>query len=83
MYYSKWISENGSDGRWNVIQVINGQARYFVLKTPKLVENPNTGPFIGHGWIEKDLQGLWWTDGEDYILLDDWEKHEGILIPFN
>ncbi|MGN7300420.1 hypothetical protein [Ferdinandcohnia sp. SAFN-114] len=34
-YFFKWIQEHGK-GRWNVVQVIDDQARYFVLKTAVL-----------------------------------------------
>jgi len=80
-YYAKWIEESGS-GRWNVIQILNEQARYFVLKSAKLEANAQTGPFLGHGWIVQEEDVTWFTDSEDYIDISDWEKQEGILIPF-
>lgn len=80
-YYAKWIGSE-HEGRWNVIQVIDLQARYFVLKTANLEKNAETFPFLSHGWIEKDEDVLWFTDGEDYVNITDWEKHEGTLIPF-
>lgn len=74
-YYVKWHG-NKVDGRWNVIQVLEGQARYFVLKGE--LEEANTMPFLSHGWIEENS----FTDGEEYIPLVDWKKHEGVLIKF-
>jgi hypothetical protein len=74
-YYAKWHGSE-MDGRWNVIQVLEGQARYFVLKGE--LEEADPLPFLSHGWIE----GNDFTDGEDYIPLADWKQHEGVLIKF-
>ncbi|USK62286.1 hypothetical protein [Peribacillus asahii] len=75
-YYSLWIG-NEFEGRWNVIQVIGEQARYFVLNGE--LEKAGAGSMlITVGYIEDG----WYTDGEDYEPLEKWQRHEGILIPF-
>jgi hypothetical protein len=75
LYFAKWYGHK-KEGLWNVIQVINGQARYFVMLGQ--LEEADALPFLSHGWIE----GNQFTDGEDITPLDDWVKHEGILINF-
>lgn len=79
-YYKQYISHNGIDGRWNVIQVKGEAARYFVLKGD--LDNPDPRPFISHGWIEQKADELWFTDGEDFTDLLSWEKSDGVLIDF-
>jgi len=79
-YYFTFIKENRT-GRWNVVQVIDGHARYFVLNGDVLEVNPETGPFLAHGRIEQEDNVIWFVDG-DYTDITAWEKREGILIPF-
>lgn len=74
-YFAKWYGHK-KEGLWNVIQVINGQARYYVLLGK--LDKADALPFLSHGWIE----GNEFTDGEDVTPLEDWVKHEGVLINF-
>ncbi|MCA1064797.1 hypothetical protein QTG56_24635 (plasmid) [Rossellomorea sp. AcN35-11] len=79
-YYKQYITHNGIDGHWNVIQVKGEAARYFVLNGN--IDVPDPRPFISHGWIEQNPGELWFTDGEDFTDLLSWEKVDGVLIAF-
>lgn len=74
-YYSLWIGDN-QKGRWNVIQVIGENARYYVLKGS--LEEAEIGYMLSIGWIQDDS----YTDGEETIILGTWKKTKGTLVPF-
>lgn len=74
-YYSLWNGDS-QKGRWNVIQVIGEDARYYVLKGS--LEEAEIGYMLSIGWIQDDS----YTDGEETILLDNWKKTIGTLVPF-
>ena len=73
--YTLWIGDS-QQGRWNVIQVIGENARYYVLKGS--LEEAEVGYMLSIGWIQDDS----YTDGEETIILGIWKKTKGTLVPF-
>ena len=81
-YYAKLFSVAG-ESRWNVIQVNGDSASHYIF--PMNYDLHQDTPavmtvIVTVGRIEEDEDGLWYTDGEDYEFISDWEKHDGNLI---
>lgn len=82
-YFTLYLNEE-TEGIWNIIQVIDNAARYFLLRgdinSQEDCEKAKKMPYLSHGYVEDGC----FFDGDESptVHLNNWERHEGTLFPF-